>query len=42
MKRAKTYPEGSPERSKIVMQICRLYDPERFPAPDRNLVEVDF
>lgn len=42
MRAARKYPEGSAKRSRIVMQICRLYDPKRFSAPDPNTVEVEF
>lgn len=42
MKKAQAHPDGSVKHSRIVMQICRLYDPMRFPEPDNNLVEVEF
>lgn len=42
MEKAQGFVCGSAEQNNIVLQICRLYDPVRFPVFDESAPQLDF
>lgn len=42
MKKARRFPCESSERNDLILKICRLYDPVRFPVFDESVIQVEF